>query len=319
MIARVQNMSIVVCTYNRATSLRRTLDALDAQVTPPGLSWDLVVVDNNSTDGTRRQVDEFMASARIRMRYLFAAKQGVSHARNTGLACTEGEIVGFSDDDVDPAPDWVATIATVMTETGADIVGGRIRPAWQQPPPRWLEHPSFLYDRLAIMEHPTAAVVVDPAATPMIWGANMAFRRKVFDAVGAFDTRLGALANKLYRGEEVELIGRALAAGFRAVYDPRLVVSHRIGADRMRVRYFSRLYFHWSAGEAITQAPSRRRELAGVLLVRSASMAYRILYWLAMAARRRPDTLQRWLHCCAGGGFLWGTWKGYFARRHAAR
>ena len=243
------DVSVVVCTYNRAPSLGLTLRSLDVQVTPPDLTWEVVVVDNNSADATRTVVDAFAATARIRVRYLFEPRQGLSHARNTGIAHARGAILAFTDDDVRPGPDWVAGLTRALRETGADIVGGRILPAWDHPPPPWLVARPFLRGPLAIMEHAVPGPVVEATGIPNVWGANMAFRREVFDRVGLFDPRRGVTGRKLYRGEEVELVRRALAAGCRAVYDPRVVVWHRIAAGRMRRRYISRLYFELGRGQ----------------------------------------------------------------------
>src|SRR4030095_5906640 len=231
------DVSVVVCTYNRAPSLGLTLRSLDVQVTPPDLTWELVVVDNNSAAATRSVVDAFAAAARVRVRYLFESRQGLSHARNTGIAHARGAIVAFTDDDVRPGPDWVAGVTTALRETGADIIGGRILPAWDHPPPPWLISRPFLRGPLAIMEHPMPGAVMEATGIPNVWGANMAFRREVFDRAGLFDPRLGVAGRKLYRGEEVELVRRALAAGCRAAYDPRVVVWHRIAAGRISRRY----------------------------------------------------------------------------------
>ena len=121
------DVSIVIPTFNRASSLRLTLDALDGQVAPDSLAWELLVVDNNSRDGTRSAVQDFIGRARIRVRYLFVAQQGVSHARNAGLANSQAEIVGFTDDDVDPARDWVSTIATVISFASRALHPGSVR------------------------------------------------------------------------------------------------------------------------------------------------------------------------------------------------
>jgi len=312
------DVSIVVCTYNRAASLRLTLDALDAQVIPRGLEWELLVIDNNSTDATRSVVDAFTAATRIRVRPLFVARQGLSHARNEGLAHSRGGIVAFTDDDVHPPPGWVAGIAAAMGEAGADILGGRILPAWGQPPPHWLKNRASLRGPLAIMEHETPALIVKPNAMPTVWGANMAFRREVFDKVGLFDTRRGVVGTKLYRGEEIDLVGRALAVGYRAVYDPRVVVWHRIGADRMRVGYFSRLYFQRAEGNALVKGPPPGRVLLGVPLYGYRSTASGVWRLFGAAVRRRPDTLDRWLACCEAVGRVWGFWKRYFGAPRAA-
>jgi glycosyltransferase involved in cell wall biosynthesis len=288
-------VSIVVCTYNRAPSLVETLEALDAQITPADLRWELIVVDNNSTDATREAIERFAARARIRVRSVFEPSQGLSHARNAGVAHAAGGVVGFTDDDVQPAPDWVASVAAAIG-AGADIVGGRILPRWRRPPPPWLEHRPYFRRALAIMDDASPALVRDPRATPSVWGANMAFRREVFDAVGLFDSRRGMVGTKLYRGEEIDLVQRAIDAGFRVIYDPTVVVWHRIEAERMRLRYVSRLHFQQAEGEALLRD--------GRSGPRPASLAW-----------RRADTIERWLHCCGALGAMWGACKLYLGRR----
>ena len=305
------DVSVVVCTYNRAPSLGLTLRSLDVQATPD-LTWEVVVVDNNSADATRTVVEAFAAAARIRMRYLFEPRQGLSHARNTGIAHARGAILAFTDDDVRPGPDWVAGLISALGETGADIVGGRILPAWDHPPPPWLVARPFLRGPLAIMEHAVPGPVVEATGIPNVWGANMAFRREVFDRVGLFDPRRGVTGRKLYRGEEVELVRRALAAGCRVVYDPRVVVWHRIAARRIRRRYISRLYFDWAEGNVLAQAPPPGRLLLGVPPSLYRRAAHRLGGWLWAAARQRPDTLDRWLESCEAAGCVWGLWKHRF-------
>jgi glucosyl-dolichyl phosphate glucuronosyltransferase len=303
------DVSVVVCSYNRAPSVGLTLAALARQVTPPGRVWELVLVDNNSSDSTPDLVQAFAASAPMPVRYHFEARQGLSYARNAGLTLARGRIIAFTDDDVTPAPDWVESVASTMEARAADVVGGSILPDWQAPPPRWLVERPQLQRELAILEHPEFAPVTDPRATPPIWGANMAFRKRVFEAVGCFDTRRGVRGGKLYRGEELHLLDRALAAGFRAIYHPAIVVWHRIGPDRLRVRHFSRHFFQHAEGRALARDGSPGRSVLGVA-VKDARIAARLFAGCAWAAvRARADTLDRWLDCCDAAGTVWGSWR----------
>lgn len=306
------HVSVVVCTYNKAASLRLTLASLAAQVTPPDLAWELLVVDNNSTDGTPVVIEQFASSARIPVRALLVPDQGLSHARNVGLAHSHGDVVAFTDDDVDPAPDWVARIAAGIRQARADIVGGRILPAWHERPPAWLEQRVF-HGLLSLMDYTMPADVLNAHRAPCVWGANMAFRREVFDKVGLFDPRRGIQGTRRYGGEETELVGRALAAGCRAVYDPELVVWHRIGPERMRIRYLSRVAFQRAEGEARVRPVVTRDWLLGVPLGMYGAVRH-FGRWLTSLVLQQPDTIQRWLDCCRDAGAIWGA-----CRRHVEK
>ena len=303
-MTRPPDLSIVICTYNRAASLQLTLAALAAQVTRASIRWEVVIVDNNSTDATHAVIQRLVSTADIPSRYVFVAEQGLSRARNAGVAASRGDIIAFTDDDVLPAADWVDRIAITMAETNAHVVGGRIVPTWLEEPPAWLRHRSALHGALAILDYANAMPVLDAHRAPSVWGANMAFRRCVFERVGGFDTRRGLVGATLHRGEEIDLVARALAAGCQAVYEPSIIVSHRIGPERMRMAYLSRLYFQRAEGDALVQP---RVDPVAVRALPACRVAVAIAGWLWAAVRRRPDTIERWLACCAALGALCGT------------
>src|SRR5499425_3617095 len=133
-----RDFTVVVPTYNRAESLRATLKALGAQVVPPGLQWDVLVVDNSSRDHTPKVVEEFARTTRTPVQYCFEARAGKSRALNAGIARTSSDFLLFTDDDVLPSPSWVASAARAVAQWEADGVGGRILLKWLAPPPSWL-------------------------------------------------------------------------------------------------------------------------------------------------------------------------------------
>ena len=246
-------LSVVLATWNRAHLIADTLGALAAQEVPRGLEWEIVVVDNNSTDATAQVVDGFAAAAAMPVRRVFELAQGLSHARNRGVREARGAILAFCDDDVLPASDWVAGIPPAMDRWSADGVGGRILSRFEgpAPPPAWLTGNRRLMRQLALMDWEESGPLALPLApNPQVWGANMAFRREVFERVGEFDPRRGPSGRRLFRGDEVDLIERALASGMRIAYDSSLTVFHRIGPDRTRKAYFRRLAFDDGFGEA---------------------------------------------------------------------
>ena len=232
--------SVVIATYNRAGDLRDTLASL-AGLRPDG-PWEVIVVDNNSTDGTRQVVEGAVASFPVDLRYLFEARQGRSPALNAGITAARGEIVATTDDDVRVPADWLNAAARGLEQLQADYVGGRVLPIWGAPRPAWL--PNRGGKQWAVI------ALLDYGAEPLEFntrvplGVNMAFRRDAFQRAGLLDPDTGRKAGTLLGQEVREWCIRARKAGVRGVYVPEMVVEHKIGADRLTKRYFRR-WFYW--------------------------------------------------------------------------
>src|SRR5215471_339532 len=122
--------SVIIATYNRARLLRQTLDSLRAQVLAAHLDWEIVVVDNNSNDETRRVVESFARQDGVQIRYLFERRQGKSFALNTALPISRGEILAFTDDDITPRQDWLQTTLGAIRSGELDGIGGKVLPRW---------------------------------------------------------------------------------------------------------------------------------------------------------------------------------------------
>lgn len=303
-------VSVVIGTYNRAQLLEGTLKALASQEVSDSLKWEVVVVDNNSRDTTAQVVTAFSKTSATPVRYVFEPQQGVSHARNRGIKEARGSIIAFTDDDVLPAPDWIAQIVAALERWNAHGVGGRILPRWEISPPRWLTENRHLLSRLAIMEVEQSRVLACPMDTqPKVWGANMAFRRELFEKVGGFDPRRGIVGKKLFRGEEADLINRALESGLKIAYDAALTVFHRIGPDRMRKAYFRKLTFDDAQGEARLESVVSGRSFLGAPL-----WLYRVAFtdfwkWVGLLLLRRPGAFDQQLEWLWSVGQLSGYWK----------
>ena len=301
-------ISVVIATYNRAHLLPGTLGALAAQEVHPSLDWEIVVVDNNSSDSTARAVATFVPTTTVPVRYVFEPRQGISHARNRGIREAQGSILAFTDDDVLPAPEWVSRVAAAMERWNADGVGGRILQRWESERPRWLTENRRPSRRLAIMESQEGGYLALPFKhLPQVWGANMAFRRDLFDRVGEFDPRRGVVGNLLLRGEEIHLIERALDLGLKIAYEPSLTVFHRIGPDRMRKAYFRRLEFESARGEARLSSAGPGPSFLGAPLWRYRDAVADLVKWagLALIGRRNFDRELQWW---ASLGSLSGHW-----------
>lgn len=304
------HVSVVIGTYNRAHLLESTLEALASQEMPDSLTWEIVVVDNNSRDTTAQVVTAFSKTTATPVRYVFEPRQGLSHARNRGVREARGSIIAFTDDDVLPAPDWIAQVAAAIDRWNAHGVGGRILPRWETSPPRWLTDNRRLLNRIAVMDFDASRRLELPLeAQPQVWGANMAFRRELFERIGEFDPRRGIVGRKLFRGEDTDLIDRALEQGLTIAYDPAVTVFHRIGPDRMRKAYFRRLTFDNAEVEARLTPAFRGRLFLGAPL-----WSYRAVFtdfwkWMGLVLLRRPEAFDQQLAWLSSAGRLSGCWK----------
>ena len=111
-------VTVILCTYNRCGSLVRALESVAASQLPPSVEWEVLVVDNNSTDQTREVVADFARRHAGRFRYVFEARQGQSHARNAGIQEAAGDVLAFTDDDIRVEPTWLAKLSAVFEAPG---------------------------------------------------------------------------------------------------------------------------------------------------------------------------------------------------------
>lgn len=250
-------LSVVICTYNRASSLRQTLRSL-ATLDVRGLTGEIIVVDNNSSDDTRAAIEAFLPDAPLPARYLFESRQGLSHARNTGIDAASGDIIAFTDDDVLVGRRWLHEIAAAFECDSPAAVGGKILPKWPDAPPNWLG--PELHDFLGLLDHGDEPKLM---TEPALWGANFAFRRDVFRTM-RFRSKLGRTGDKLYNGEDSDLLMLLIERGERVVYWPRAVVHHNIPLGRLTKAYFRK--WHWDAGEMAAHLMPRQvtRSLLGI-------------------------------------------------------
>jgi glycosyltransferase involved in cell wall biosynthesis len=249
------DVSVLVCTWNRVRTLERTLLALGDLDVPSGLRWELVLVDNGSTDATERVATE--AARRLPLRYLQEPRQGLSHARNAGLSVARGRLLLWTDDDVIPASRWLAAHAeAAANHAEAAFLGGPIRPLFEMPPPRWLESNLATFGTAFAMRDlgPDDRWITEPQEVP--FGANMAVRRDALAEL-RFDPALGRRGESLLSGEETAIFRRLLAQGARGRWVAAAEVRHAIPAERMSERYLAD-YFYW-----VGRTAARHRLVAG--------------------------------------------------------
>lgn len=225
-------ISIVVCTYNRSALLADLLHTLGEQTLPPA-DYEIIVVDNNSTDDTHAVVAGLQKRIR-NIRYCLESRQGLSHARNHGWQTARGTYVAYMDDDCKAPPHWAAAAQTIAEQVAPAVFGGPHFAFYNTPKPRWFK------DSYESHTHGDAARPLTP--NEYLNGMNIVFRKSVLRQIGGFKPELGMSGNKIAYGEETDLVQRihTTLPDECVYYDPDLFVYHLVRADKMTLRWIIR-------------------------------------------------------------------------------
>jgi glycosyltransferase involved in cell wall biosynthesis len=228
-------VSVVLCTYNRCGDLRLALTSLASSRVPASVEWEVLVVDNNSTDETSSVVQEFISRHPARFRYVFEPMPGRSYALNRGIRESQADILAFTDDDVIVEPCWLHELTQSISPSTYAGASGRTLPACDFTPPPWLpmnEH--FALAPLALFDR--GLEPIDLTEAP--FGNNMAFRRQAFEQYGTFRVDIGRRPGSILGSEDSEFGERLLAAGEKLRYEPTAVLYHAVPAKRVTKDYF---------------------------------------------------------------------------------
>lgn len=283
------DVSIIVCTRDRAPSLQGTLQSITATAVPHGCLVECVVVDNGSTDATRDVVHSF-ASAAIPVRYFHEPTSGKSHALNRALREAKGWVLVWTDDDVRVPSDWLDGMAVPILEGRADAVAGAIAI-----PEELLRRIAGtpLETRLGWVACTEGAELSNPK---LMIGANMSISRAVADAIPAYDTRLGPGPDSLGFGEEIVYSMQAVAAGFRLVGAPACAVMHHFDVTRIDQPALERLAARMGASWAYVcwhcaglTASGTVRRVIRMAAIRTRLLTVKALFqgWMSWRAERR--------------------------------
>lgn len=302
------DISVVICTYNRGSMLPGALESVLAQETN-GVRYELIVVDNNSTDATSEVVHDYIARGHDNLRYIFEGRQGLSHARNAGIANARAPVIAFTDDDIRAARNWVASIKRAFDEhPEVGYIGGKVLPQWESEPPAWLVNAP--QGPLAIRDNGEASFYTNAKNPDCLAGANLAFRREVFDHIGVFAPELQRVKDGIGSMEDHEIQLRIWRDGGQGLYDGRIVVTAEVQAERMKKDYHRR----WHTGHGKFSALIRLKEISiedeqstedaeAATLFSIPAYVYRELiseggHWLTAAARReqKGEAFTRELH-----------------------
>lgn len=257
-------LTVLMATYDGAATLPRVLAAYQ-QLRSPAQPWQLLVIDNGSTDDTAAIVASH--ANRLPLRLLQEPQRGKNRALNTALdvllpTASEGDLFIFTDDDASPAPDWLQQWEMVAREQpDYAVFGGAITPDWAVTPPDRLLRlvPTGLTYGLTAADLPEGAVFPG-----LVWGANMAVRATVFLAGHRFDASVGPSGSDYAMGSETEFVRRVALAGQRSWHSPGPRVAHHIRVHQLQLEYVLQKARRFGRGKYRQDRPGIFPELAGV-------------------------------------------------------
>jgi len=271
------NITVILCTYNRANCIGSALGSVLASALPSGFEWEVLVVDNNSKDHTRAVIDEFCQRHPTRVRYIFESQQGLSNARNAGIREARGEIIAFTDDDVSVERTWLHNLTCSLHDGTCVGAGGRVCPPHNFVPPDWLTLDGSIMDSSGVLalfnDGNVAGILKKPP-----FGANMAFHKSMFAKYGGFRPDLGRCGNNLMGNEDTEFGTRLLAGGERLRYEPAAIVYHPVSKERLNTKYFLSWWFAY--GRAMYRQAGKRAPIWGIPRP-YVSLLSRTVRWLA--------------------------------------
>ncbi|WP_247237229.1 glycosyltransferase family 2 protein [Telluribacter sp. SYSU D00476] len=209
--------SLIICTYNRATFLKETIESIWESF-GARYPYELLIIDNNSSDHTQEVAEQFGHLPVLR--YYKELNQGLSHARNRGIREATHEVLVFLDDDIGIHPGYLDRCNELFSDPAIHIAGGKVLP-FRVDVPHWL--PSKYYYLVSLFD------LGDQQKTTLkLMGANYAMRREAALKIGWYNPELGRKGNSLAGGEEVDYLNRASSLGYDIWYDPGLIVYHKI-------------------------------------------------------------------------------------------
>lgn len=325
MAPTVPALSVVICTYNRAELLRQALESIGRQ-SHPRHGYEVIVVDNNSTDHTRSVAESF-AREQPNLRYLLEREQGLSRARNLGWQQARGEYVAYMDDDSRAPPDWLDRARDVIDRHAPSVFGGNVFPWFDSEKPAWYRNG---YDTHVQQEH---AGPLDPAPSKHLPGMNIVFKRSLLQEVGGFSANLGMHGTRIGYAEETAVVNhvRYGMPGHLVHYEPNFSLEHYVRPEKMRVswrmascfasgRDSCRMTYLYPSIPPADRADRGRVGLIVAMTIKSLRLLLSLAHGLTWRDQTRyPDYRHYWLDRSLTHLFALGILREHYAQKSATR
>lgn len=301
-------ISVILCTYNRDRYIYNVLRSI-VNGDLPRSEYEIVLVDNNSSDNTKGECQRFVADfPDVVLRYCFEEKQGLSHARNCGITNAHGDLLVYVDDDAIVNKEYLSTYADFFKRNSdAVAAGGPILPQYDGcEEPDWMSHytrqlvTGKLYLGEKEREFPGDAF---PG------GGNAAYRKSVFDAVGLFNVELGRKGNSLIGAEEKDLFDKMTSRGMKFYYLPTAILYHLIPPKKLTQDYFDRLTYSIGVSEHYRTLQISKKKYFVRLAKEAIKWAATIVLWTGFALRGKFSKGNKLI------SFRWNVTQGLLRKR----
>lgn len=280
-------LSIIICTYNREKFLYDALCHV-AKNNFPFSDYEIVLVNNNSTDNTEKECQRFVNDfPKVQFRYVLETKQGLSHARNRGIEESLGEILVFLDDDSFVKSDYLFNLQKQMTQHPDTMAfGGKISPLFESgETPKWLC--KWTYSWVSAIDLGNTTVPFKGSTYPI--GANMGFRKTCIEQCGYFNTELGRSKKNLMAGEEKDLFNRLKEKNMPIYYFPDIHVEHVIPPQRTTRNYIEQMGLGIGMSERIRCLNKGKKELWKRYFSELIKWGGTLVLWLGYTVGLRPS------------------------------
>ncbi|MBA3886417.1 MAG: glycosyltransferase [Acidobacteria bacterium] len=287
--AKLMRLDVLLPTLDRAVLLERALVALLTAPIPKGLSVFITVINNRCTDRTADVVGQLMDAYPGRLRMIFERRRGKSRALNSGLAATDGDLVGMIDDDEVIDPEWFRVIYQAFQDQTLDFAGGPYLPDWGATPPHWV--PTEYLAVLGAADSGTAAIDYSKDFPGILKGGNAVIRRRVLNRVGRYAEYLGPSGHaRLLSCEDEDMYHRLLKHGARGRYLPSLLIYHHVSVQRLSPVYYRRWCFWRGVSRGLMDRAHRLPVpyLAGIPRFLHGRAARGLVRLVASRLRREP-------------------------------
>lgn len=251
------SIAAIICTHNREKYI---IDAIDSLLAQDLEDYEVLVVDNGSTDGTRKRVEQRLSHPKLR--YVYEPILGLSVARNRGAQESDADILAYLDDDAEASPQWLRKLLQAYQDNqNLMIAGGKVTLLWEagMSPPAWFT-PDFAGALGAYDLGDTIVYIQNPQLTPR--GVNYSLRRIFLEKVGGFDANLGRVGKKLLSNEELYMTELALNQGWQVAYLPDARVAHHVAPERINRQWFLQRSWWQGVSEYYRESSAKKTGIA---------------------------------------------------------